>query len=234
MKSTLQIVAMVMGVVMVACGGGDAEPCSMGDCSEEIGDVQQVQETALCCWCDVPPPGCNEEDPGDPTPTTPPAAPTIANETFNSMSGPNLAYYPTGWTSDCTWGNYVYEDFYGEAGSGAVMLVTNGCSVYTTQPSSIGTGAGTYRVIIRYKVTTGLDAPCTTNCARVEAQWLTSTGALITYDWMNVISTAGAWSTAYFTTTKPSAAVGFRPLLVKTSTADNDVVIDRIAIELVP
>lgn len=77
MNKAMMLVVSVVAVALVACGG--EEPCPESTCTqEELGAVHQVQETALCCWCDVPPPGCTE----DPEPLPPvEVALTMTNQT---------------------------------------------------------------------------------------------------------------------------------------------------------
>lgn len=84
MKTIHAVLVAVMVVGAMACGGEepvDCEACtaeeSVGE--EEIGEVQQVQDTALCCWCASPPPGCAEEPP--PVPATVAVGLRMTNQT---------------------------------------------------------------------------------------------------------------------------------------------------------
>lgn len=66
MKSITSVVAFVaVAVLAVGCAGETHEPpaiCETGVCEEP--GAGTTEDTALCCWCDNPPPGC-EEEPGD-------------------------------------------------------------------------------------------------------------------------------------------------------------------------
>jgi hypothetical protein len=54
------VVLMLVASVVVGCGtdAGPVEGCSPEECSTE-----STEQAALCCWCEIPPPGCGESPP---------------------------------------------------------------------------------------------------------------------------------------------------------------------------
>lgn len=223
-SSFVAVVAVLFNIM--GCGGVPSEttPC---DGAEQCAESGLTHQGAFCCHCAEPPPGCDE----DPTeePPAPPAAPSIPNETFNSITNG----VPDGWSASCPWSGYLYADGYGETGSGAILFVVPGCMAYTTNTSAVGSGAGRYRLFVRYLARPALDTPCSTNCARVEAQW-SIPGVGVWTESLNLPATGDAWATAAFITSKPTGALSFRPVIVKNGSSGDDVIVDRVAIELVP
>lgn len=235
MKTKLMAVMFVVSAAMaMGCGGVDAlgeEPRSStettaappqhGVAGPEVNEVGAVQSAAT-------------------SPQGWPSAPVVGNADFNTLS----RGVAPGWSTwQCAWlDDIIAFGGLGETSSGAVLTSLPSCGI-VSEPVSVATGYGAYRIRVRYLMANG--GYTGNNVVSIYGEWLSNAGAMLAQDsggspnppcTQNPCEQGalGTWSTGTINTYKPANATRFQLRLKHNLNYGGDLTVDSVKVDWLP